>query len=160
MLFIFLILAAIVLAQPSPPALGIQIGSSAYGSDIRFPLAVTQCEPVFIYYHAAVSDSFISFFSGSHDFLFAILPIPTGDPGYFEWVCNIPAGYNFLVTTIGFSVYYYIVVQPGPLSSCLHNVTTTYQYASYSTVPFASYTARPPSTTTAEADALFAILAT
>jgi hypothetical protein len=145
MLFIFLILVAIVLAQPSPPALGIQIGNLTIGSDIRFPLNVTQCEPVFIYYNVTITvDYYVVLLDAGHSYhVLTIGPIPIG-VGYFEWVCNIPAGYGFWVVQDN---RYFTVVQPGPLSSCLHNVTTTYQYASYITTSFAFYTARTPITT-------------
>jgi hypothetical protein len=145
MLFIFLILAAIVLAQPSPPALGIQIGSPRGGYDIRFPITVTQCEPVLIYYN--VTTASFSVYLVNAEFtrdLLRIGPIPFG-VGYIEWICNIPAGTGFWAAQY---YAYYIVVQPGPLSSCLHNVTTTYQYAEYATTVLASYTARPPITAT------------
>jgi len=47
------ILASTVLAQPSPPSQGIQIGNSDLGAwDIRFSSTVTQCEPVPIYYNS------------------------------------------------------------------------------------------------------------
>ena len=146
MLFIFLVLAAIVLAQPSPPALGIQIGSSAFGSDIRFPLnaSVTQCEPVFIYYNNTIRPTYVLLANAGINYNFlSIGPIPVG-VGYFEWICNIPAGYGFWAAR---DYFYYIVVQPGSSSSCLHDVTTTYQYAGYSTTEFASYTAYPITTT-------------
>ena len=144
MLLVFLILAAIVLAQPSPPALGIQLGSSGSGSYVTFPLTVTQCEPVFIYYDNTIFNNFFYLYNGEYTYAFlAIGPIPVG-AGYFEWFCNIPAGYGFWAE---YAYLYYTVVQPGPLSSCLHNVTTTYQYASYATTSFASYTASLPSTT-------------
>ena len=146
MLFVFefVILAGIVLAQPSPPAQGIQIGHPLEGFDIRFPLTVTQCESVFIYYNTTTS-------RGSHivlstrDYtvpLLSIGPTPLG-VGYFEWVCNVPAGYDMWAS---FLDLYIITVQPGPSSSCLHDVTTTYQYASYVTTAFASYTAHPITT--------------
>jgi hypothetical protein len=148
MLLIFLILAAIVLAQP--PAQGIQLGSIPDGRDLRFPLTATQCEPVFIFYNntrssgpgvigvelitAELGDT------GSAYNLLTIGPIPVG-AGFFEWICNIPAGYGFWAAFGPGSYLYYTIVQPGPLSSCLHNVTTTYQYASYATAIFESYTA-------------------
>ena len=146
MLVIFLILARIVLAQSSPPALGIQIGDPELGLDIRFPLTVTQCEPVFINYNNTsasntsniISPTNVAFYAKSGGF-FAMSPIPAG-AGYYEWICNIPAGYSFLVWC-GFG-FHHLIVQPGPLWSCLHNVSTTYQYASYD-MAFASYTAHP-----------------
>ena len=52
LLFVFFFLAAIVLAQPSLPAHRIQIGWLEEGIDLRFPLTVTQCEPLFIYYES------------------------------------------------------------------------------------------------------------
>jgi hypothetical protein len=145
MLFIFLILAAIVLAQPSSPAQGIQIGDDY---DIRFPLTVTQCEPVFIFYNVpSSSTAFVTLSTGSDNtFLFSIGP-SVGDTGYFEWICNIPAGYGFWATSRPY-IFHYTVVQPGPLSSCLHNLNRTYQYASYNTIAFASYTEHPAITTT------------
>ena len=147
MLFIFLILARIVLAQPSPPALGIQFGDPGEGLDVRFPSTVTQCEPVFIYYNNTMASvtryTEIVFFTPGGAF-FLIISIPAG-AGYYEWVCNIPAWYGFGVYTHTPSPPLHLIVQPGPLSSCLHNLsTTTYQYASYDTTVFASYTAQAP----------------
>jgi hypothetical protein len=104
MLFISLILAAIVLAQPSPPAQGIQLGAPLEGCDIRFPLAVTQCEPVFIFYDVPITSSGSLFFV-SISFLttesiyrqvLTFGPFSVG-VGYLEWVCNIPASYGFWV---------------------------------------------------------------
>ena len=45
------ILALVALAHPSPPAEGLQIGRPSVGWDVRFPLTITQCEPVFMYYN-------------------------------------------------------------------------------------------------------------
>jgi hypothetical protein len=151
MLLIFLILAAIVLAQPSPPAQGIQIASGPpdFGIDVRFPLTVTQCEPVFIYYNNTSGSTVNVYLSTNIQNLLDIYPIPVG-AGYIEWICNIPAGYNFWASAnrVGTQVYprrwCHVVVQPGLLSSCLHDVTTTYRYASYFTTDFEFYTAHPP----------------
>jgi hypothetical protein len=142
MLLLFLILAGIVLAQPSPPAQGIQIGAPSFGADIRFPLTVTQCEPVFTFYSISTSSLLVYLVTPDlNSYVLTIGPIPVG-VGYFEWLCKIPAGYGFWAFG-GYSSYY-IVVQPGPLSSCLHNITTTYQYAQYNTTAFESYTTRTP----------------
>jgi hypothetical protein len=58
-----------------------------------------------------------------------------------EWICNIPAGHSFWAGSI---LSYLIVIQHGSLSSCLRDIHTTYQYASYDTAEFQSYTAGPP----------------
>ena len=127
------ILVEIVLSQSSPPAVGIQLSSAAYPDwDVRFPLTVTQCEPVFIYCNNSraypfsgveLHNTFETINGGILDFLF-IGYFPLG-VGYFEWICNIPAGYSFWARSI---MAYPFVVQPGSSSSCLRNITTTYQY--------------------------------
>jgi hypothetical protein len=139
-------LATIAHAQPSPPAQGIQIGTPSAGWDIRFPLTVTQCEPVFIYYNNTLSATFGGLGLNAPDgtYLAYIGPLPLG-VGYLEWVCNIPAGFGFIAWS---TTFYPVVVQSSPLSSCLRNLTTTYQYASYSTANFVTYTSTRPITTT------------
>ena len=142
MLSVFLILEAIVLAQPSPPALGVQIGYPSDGYDIRFPLtAVTQCESVFIYYNFTDSDPhFLHFIQLDlnvflHVGPFSPNPEDINGVGYIEWICNI---HGFGADFSGYLrrpvyVVHPVVVQPGSLSSCLYNVTATYQYAVYYT---------------------------
>jgi hypothetical protein len=85
-----------VLAQPSPPSQGIQIGNPDLGAwDIRFSLTVTQCEPVPIYYNTTTAEYAIFFNYGTPDTnTFLSIPIPIG-AGYIEWICNVPAGYGF-----------------------------------------------------------------
>jgi hypothetical protein len=130
----------VVFAQPSPPAQGIQL-ASCLPFDVFFPLTVSQCEPVFVYYNTTVPQSFgISTISGEYTDLI-IFAIPTGI-GYFEWICNIPAGYTIIVDG-----RYVFVVQPGWSSSCLGDITTTYPHATYITTAFRSYTANPANTT-------------
>ena len=137
---------AVVRAQPSPPAQGIQLGNTDIinGYDIRFPLTVTQCEPVFIYYDTTargagtVSIGFVA--AEQYNPMFLEIAIPSGT-GYIEWFCNIPAGYSFGVW--GYHAYY-LVVQPGSSSGCLTDITTTYARASYMTTVFQSYTSNSP----------------
>ena len=139
--------AALGQAQPSPPAEGVQMGNTSLGLDIRFPLTVSQCEPVLIYYNVTdTSDLVRAFFLYQPDnsFFVLILTIPRGE-GYLEWICNIPAGHRF-VASLDLERYY--VVQPGSSSACLRNVTTTYRFASYATTYFYSYTVQPAVTTT------------
>jgi hypothetical protein len=147
--------AIVVLAQPSSPAQGVQMGVPG-SYDLRFPLTVTQCEPVFIYYNVdpiTYSPVFFAFWSAStldSSFLFFG---PFLGIGYFEWICNIPAGYSFQVVT---SWIYTFIVQPGSSSSCLGNITTTYSYAAYATTAWTSYTALPPTVTTSYTGGLLA----
>jgi hypothetical protein len=117
---------------------GVQLGG--YNEDIRFPLTVSQCEPVIIYYSLLSGGSGVGFFKGGIT-LFA-LEIPNGT-GYLEWICNIPAGYDF---AIGAGSIRYYIVQPGSSASCLLNITTTYEYASYRTTAFEFYTRHLPTT--------------
>ena len=133
--------AMTVQPQPSPPTQGIQLAST---DDVRFPLTISQCEPVFIYYNVD-TPGYSLVISTIVDDINAIiyllrLNIPLGS-GYLEWICNIPAGYSFLVEG---SYTYIFVVQPGSSSSCLRDITTTYAYASYATTFFRSFTANPP----------------
>jgi hypothetical protein len=143
---VFAFLATIAHAQPSLPAQGIQIGTPAGGWDIRFPLTVTQCEPVFIYYNNTISATYggLGLETPDGTYLAYLGPLPLG-VGYLEWVCNIPAGFGFVAYS---STFCPVVVQSGPLSSCLRDLSTTYQYASYSTANFATYTSTRPITTT------------
>ena len=134
-----------VWAQPSPPTEGVQLGLPDEGIDFRFPLNVTQCEPVFMYYNLTPSSP--SYYLGIRDTNFTEvigIEVPIGI-GYIEWICNIPAGHGFIADFVKQMFY---VVQPGSLSSCLHNVTTTYPYAPYYPTRFASYTANSRATTT------------
>ena len=165
------ILASIVLAQPSPPAAGVQIGdltnAEAGGWDVRFPLTVTQCEPVFIFVNTTTRDttgitaearptsgfgpgppSFgaIYFHSPDSVMLFSIGPLRS--VGYVEWVCHIPAGHSLTVSFRPGIIFHQFTVQPGRSSSCLRNITATYSFASYYTSQFMSYTARLKVTST------------
>ena len=136
-----------VWAQSSPPTEGIQLGLPEEDLDFRFPLNITQCEPVFMYYNLTPSDSSFAYYLGIRDTDFTEvigIMVPTGI-GYIEWICNIPAGYGFVAD---FVKQMYYVVQPGSLSSCLHNVTTTDPYAPYYPTLFASYTGNSPVTAT------------
>jgi hypothetical protein len=140
------VLAATVLAQPSPPAQGVQL-SAAY--DVRFPLTVSQCEPVFIFYNTTGPYNVnlnIRAPAGttSTSPAIAVITIPLGI-GYLEWACHIPAGHAFVVE--GWYERYF-VVQPGSSSSCLHDITTTYSYVRYTTTAFQSYTSNPPTSVT------------
>jgi hypothetical protein len=141
----FAILALVALAQPSPPAEGIQIGSPLAGWDVRFPLTITQCEPVFIYYNNTYSATYggVGFESLDGRYLLFVGRFPLG-VGYFEWICNIPADSALIAYS---DVYYPIVVQPGPISSCLGAMTTTNAQASYRTTNFVTFTASRPITT-------------
>ena len=130
-----------VLTQPPPPTEGINIGIGDL--DIRFPLTVSQCEPVLIYYNstgAGYISIWTSAYGSSRDLVHLNFPIGIG---YIVWICNIPAGYIFVAGT---EHHHNFLVQPGP-SSCLGDVTTTYSYATYLTTAFQSYTSNAPNTT-------------
>ena len=149
-IFIGILAAITVLAQPSPPAQGIHLSNFSRfpGWDIRFPLTVTQCEPVFIYYNNTYSDTagLVGLRNLNLESILVLLgPFPLG-VGYFEWICNIPANFGFWVSS---PLFYDVVVQPGSISSCLHPITTTYQYVTYDMTFFAAYTANLPTMTTA-----------
>jgi hypothetical protein len=120
--------AAVVWAQPTPPPQGIQLRNTEITNayDIRFPLTITQCQPVFIYYNTTgrtagtVSIGFVAV--EEYNPMFLVIAVPSG-VGYIEWFCDIPAGYGFGVW--GYHAYY-LVVQPGSSDSCLSDITTTY----------------------------------
>ena len=143
--FSFAILALVALAQPSPPAEGIQLGDPLASHDVRFPLTITQCEPVFIYYNNTYSgySGGVGFATLDNRDLLLIRPFPLG-VGYFEWICNIPADLALYAYS---DVFYRIVVQSGPISSCLGVMTTTYSLVSYETTNFVTFTASRPITT-------------
>jgi hypothetical protein len=104
------------LAQLSPPARGIQLANvdASETYDIRFPLAITQCEPVLTYYNMSHGGFYLYFLTPDLHQFFSI-PMPSGT-GYVEWTCNIPTGYGLVA---GNYRQHYFVVQPGPESSCL-----------------------------------------
>jgi hypothetical protein len=133
--------AVTVLTQPPPDGIRLPNPLGFDNIDVFFPLTVSQCEPVFVYYNTPVGLGFgiSTIFQEYTDLV--VFYIPPG-VGYFEWICNIPAGYTIIV--LGSYVF---VVQPGPSSSCLADITTTYSYASYATSAFRSYTAHPANTT-------------
>ena len=140
------ILVSTVMSQPLAPTQGIQFSDSDL-FDIRFPLSVSQCDPVLIY-HNTTGPSFIGIDTTIPAEPLRLcrlvtLNIPTGI-GYLVWICDIPAGYTF---TAEYSFRRFYVVQPGSSSSCLQNVTTTYADAEYLTSDFATYTANAPHTT-------------
>jgi hypothetical protein len=146
------VLAALLVTvrpQPPQPTQGVHLSNS---SDILFPAVVSQCEPVLIYYNTTGRTEFypVLIFTQVHvvgdtyryqDLISFSVPIGVG---YFEWLCDIPAGYGFIVR--GRRNQHYSIVQPGSSSFCLRNITTTYSYAEYFTDAFLSYTANPPVT--------------
>ena len=143
--------AAIALGQPSPPADGIQIGGFGPfgGWDIRFPSTVTQCEPVSIFYDTTRSrpdpTANIGLYSLSGVKLLSIGPLR--GISYIKWICNFPAGSTLVALASSNGTPYRFTVQPGN-SSCLRDVTLTYEYATYATSAFTSYTANPVATST------------
>jgi len=127
-------------SSASLPTQGVQLGYDVY---IRFPAAVSQCEPVLIYHDTPEGYTLSIYTRTPSDTPTLIrLHLPYGI-GYLEWICNIPAGYTVIVE--GYYDYV-LVVQPGP-SSCLGDITTTYAYASYATASYRSFTGNPPNTT-------------
>jgi hypothetical protein len=66
--------------------------------------------------------------------------LSTGN-GYAEWIHNIPTGYQVALAYFGIQDF---VVQPGPSSGCLHDITTTYRCATYITSNFQEFTGQPP----------------
>ena len=137
-----IVLAATVLAQPSPQMQGIQLGNLSLGVDFRFPETVTQCEPVLMYCDT-IRVGYSLYLLTPDNYVFLRIPIPNGTR-YIEWICDIPAGYGF---TASYYSRAYFVVQPGLSSSCLRNITTTYASGRYDTAVFQSYTAEPPNKT-------------
>ena len=125
--------------QPSPTTPGIQLANPEAG-DVRFPVTVSQCEPVLIY-HNTPNAYFLLIYTTGADLI--RLNIPFGI-GYLEWICNIPAGFP---VSVGNYFAFSLVVQSGSSSSCLHNITTTYAYASHATSLLRSFTANPPTST-------------
>jgi hypothetical protein len=129
--------------QLATPADGYQLGTGAAGNSIIIPKSFAQCEPFLIFYELFEVVSTVLVLSTIEGDTIVTLSLPLGS-GYLEWICNIPAGQQFLV--MGEKVF---TVQPGSSSACLGNVTTTYSFASYSTGIFQSYTASPPAFTSA-----------
>ena len=131
-----------VLTQPAQPTHAIQLSRSY---DVRFPSTVSQCEPVLIYHNTPESYALhIYTMESGLSRTLVRLTIPRGI-GYLEWICNIPAGYTFVVLN---SYAHVLSVQPGSSSACLGDITTTYAYADYETTDFRSYTAHPANPTT------------
>ena len=141
---IFLAVLTATVAQPPPPTQGVQLSVSYDIDDILFPLTVSQCEPVLIYYNNTRSGTYFFPLATPDLATFLTIIIPQGF-GYIEWFCNIPAGHGFIAS---WNYHHYVVVQTSSSSSCLRNITTTYVSATYDTTLFQSYTARPPNTTT------------
>jgi hypothetical protein len=101
------------LGQVLPPTEGYQLGGPLNLSDpggpsidTIMPLMVAQCDPVLIYSNTTATNSFWNI-SSSHGYymdlfdplgyIAATIELPSNDVGYFEWICNIPAGEAFLV---------------------------------------------------------------
>jgi hypothetical protein len=137
----FSMLAVTVITQPSPPAQGVQLSNEF---DTIFPLTVSQCAPVFIYYNTTPIygyRTFLTIYTLVYDEYLLRFELPLG-VGYLEWICNIPAGYGFIA-----GAGHYFVVQSGTSSSCLRNVTASYPFVSYNTTAFLPFTQSPPNTT-------------
>jgi hypothetical protein len=136
------------MATPTQLPGGVQLGFPEFGDDIRAQFTATQCEPFLIYYNTsrgAITPVVVGSPEMRDDLIFFPIPAANVTNGYLEWICDIPAGYSFILSR--FSDRYY-VVRPGSTSSCLQDVTATHQYAHYVTTAFQSYTAHPPNTTT------------
>ena len=147
-LVLLVILSVTVLAQPPRPTDALQIGDPSGGLDIRFPVTVSQCEPVLIYANViGQSLHFLAFYSpddGPFHYIIR-MQLPRYSIRYMEWICNIPAGYRFVVSH---ARQYYVNVQAGP-SSCLGNIATlSLQGGGFYYTGYQSYTANPPNTTT------------
>ena len=136
-------LVVTLLAQPSPPSEAVQLGDPETDLDLRMPLTVVQCEPVFIYYNKPQRSLWDMWMYTPNYTRFLVMEIPIGI-GYLEWICNIPAGYGFIAYV--FHDRYY-VVQPGSSSSCLGDITATYGHVAYATPVFQSFTGNTPDTT-------------
>jgi hypothetical protein len=137
--------------QAVPPTEGYQLGDPSDGADsydVIMPLTVAQCEPVLIYYNFTLWPAYdnpgLTLFPPIQPpipliFAFASFQFPN-DVGYFEWICNIPAGKMFVAVSFLLGATY--VVQPGSSSACLGPLTTTYNSdLQYFTSEFASFTA-------------------
>ena len=131
----------------APPG-GVQIGFPEITVDVRAPLIAKQCEPFRMFYQIPPGPVAIVlvFAPEPRDYLILFrIPAANVTTGYLEWICDIPAGYGFILSQ--FSDRFY-VVQPGSTSSCLQDITATYQHAHYNTAAFRSFTALPPVTAT------------
>ena len=128
--------------HPTPPTQGIQLGIPEMGVDIRFPLTVSQCEPVLIYYntqhiHDDLYPALLNFTSPTDHQSFLVLDFPLG-AGYMEWICNIVAGYSFLVSS---HITHQYFVASGSSALCLQ------QYGQTATLPLDSLVHADPVTT-------------
>ena len=132
-----------VLGQIARPTEGYEFGDLTIDVDVDIilPLSIVQCEPVLIYDSNTGTDQTGVFLHAPDTlYVFLVLSFPPG-VGYFDWICDIPAGYAFTVSGFRGSEQTY-TVQPGSSSACLGDITTTRSYVYYNTSIFESFTQR------------------
>jgi hypothetical protein len=129
--------------QFQPPEDGYQLISGILDSSLIIPTSIAQCDPFFIFYSLTTNYPSLGIisFQTVQGHIFLNLTMPAPGTGYMEWICNIPAGEQFLARG---QLY---TVQPGSSSACLGDLNTTYSLAMYSTSLFESYTVSPPTST-------------
>jgi hypothetical protein len=105
------------------------------------PLYIAQCESVYIYYNSPTYLWVWSPFSLDQNAIIQF-QLPFGsDPGYMEWLCNIPEGVAYFIEANG--IQYYGTVQPGTSSSCLGDLSVDSSLVGYNTAAFNSFTQNP-----------------
>jgi hypothetical protein len=128
--------------QPTHPAEGDDIGDPTFNWDVILPQSIAQCEPFLIYYNTTIfpngnSSLMMNIRTPDYHTVLITFTFPNRSIGYMDWICNIPAGHNFVAESFSFPQYY--TVQNGS-SDCLGNVTATNTLYAYQTSAFQSYT--------------------
>jgi hypothetical protein len=130
------------LGQPTDvqrPTQGYDLSDPSLDFEVIVPLSIAQCEPFLIYYNNAGNFQLdIKTFDLEDDLLF--LSFPPGI-GYLDWICNIPAGYGFVVEML--SRFEYYTVEVGSSSACLGDLTASDTFYDPQTSAFQSYTQHP-----------------
>jgi hypothetical protein len=115
-----------------------QLGSPSDGIEIYFPVAVTQCDPVTIFFNITTGDrNNLDLYSPDETLPFFTLTLPKG-VGYVTWTCTVPAGKTFIASNYAQFIY---TVQPADGSWCLRDHRVNSRVAQYATKIFSSYTA-------------------
>ena len=157
MLSAFLCALGYILGRLTPIASisqGYQLGDPVGGISVLFPLTVTQCDAVVVFYNVTTSDQVPVLLHPPDDVdgraPFLTLTPPSG-AGYLVWHCTVPAGNRFIASATRSHAF---TVQAGPSSICLGDLSVDTAIARYDTRVFHSLTRRAYRESTAPDDLL------
>ena len=129
---------------------GYQLGDPVGGISVLFPLTVTQCDAVVVFYNVTTSDRVPVLLHPPDDGAAPFLTFtPPSGAGYLVWHCTVPAGSSFIASATRSRAF---TVHAGPSSICLGDLSVDTAIARYDTSVFQSLTRRAYRASTAADD--------